>query len=198
LNIAPSKFLSFYFYNIIYRQRFGLFSQPVSNAIGETNRFPRKKANRDPEDGKPIIGPRNFYTRPVKKGRTDGIYFSKQSYVAVGDPYQQLSNVGLRTTLNDEARKLKGGHDHNFKPAKNTRERLYTAKYNYQPLMENTKKKNYRDEEGNVILGPRNFTAIPIKKGKVGRLTSFGGVVPYIADPYDNKKKIAWAELKDH
>jgi len=64
--------------------------------------------------------------------------------------------------------------------------------------MENTKKKNYKDEEGNVILAPRNFTAIPMKKGRVGKLTSFGGVVPYIADPYDNRKKIAWAELKEH
>jgi hypothetical protein len=64
--------------------------------------------------------------------------------------------------------------------------------------MENKKVKRERDEDGKVIIGPRNFTAIPMKEGRVGRLTSFGGIVPYIADPYDNKKKIAWKELKEH
>ena len=54
------------------------------------------------------------------------------------------------------------------------------------------------DADGGVIIGPRNFTTIPMKRGKVGKLTSFGGPVPYVADPYDNKKKIAWAELKAH
>lgn len=79
------------------------------------------------------------------------------------------------------------------------RERLYTAKYEYVPLMEGAKKKPNRDpEDGKPIIGPRNFTAIPMKKGKVGKLTSFGGPIPYIADPYDNKRKIAWKELKDH
>jgi hypothetical protein len=62
---------------------------PVSVAIGETNKYPPKKANRDPEDGKPIIGPRNFYTRPVHAGKDDRIYFSRSSYVACGDPHQQ-------------------------------------------------------------------------------------------------------------
>ena len=58
--------------------------------------------------------------------------------------------------------------------------------------------KHPRDEDGKVITAPRNFTTIPMKKGKVGKLTTFAGPVAYIADPYDNKKKIAWAELKAH
>jgi hypothetical protein len=41
---------------LLYRPRFALFSQAVSNAIGETNKFPKKKANLD-EDGKVITGP---------------------------------------------------------------------------------------------------------------------------------------------
>jgi len=53
-----------------------LFSQPVSNAIGETNKFPKKKANLD-EDGKVIIGPRNFYGKKGKKGKDDSVYFSR-------------------------------------------------------------------------------------------------------------------------
>jgi len=38
------------------KARFGLFSQPVSTAIGDTNAYPSKKANLD-EDGKVITGP---------------------------------------------------------------------------------------------------------------------------------------------
>lgn len=104
----------------------------------------------------------------------------------------------MRTVATEEERKAKGGHDMNFKPAKAAREKLYMMKYEYQPLMEGKKKKNFKDEEGNVITGPRNFTTIPMKRGKVGKLTTFAGPIPYVADPYDNKKKIAWAELQAH
>ena len=103
----------------------------------------------------------------------------------------------MRTVLKD-GHISKGGHDHNFKPAKATREKLYQNKYPNLPLKENQEKKNYRDEEGNVITAPRNFTTIPMRRGKVGKLTTFSGPIQYVADPYDNKKKIAWAELKDH
>lgn len=40
-------------------------------------------------------------------------------------------------------------------------------------------------------MGPRNFTAIPMKRGKVGKLTFFGGQIPYKEDDvYGNKKKL--------
>lgn len=81
------------------RPRFGLFSSAVSLAIGETNMFVPKKgnqllvkhftANKD-EEGKPVIGPRNFTTKPLKKGKTEGVYFAKaSSYLAVGDPFKE-------------------------------------------------------------------------------------------------------------
>ena len=74
-----------------FRPRCGLFSQPVSTAIGETNKFIAKKAEKD-EDGKVIIGPRNFYTTKMKTGMNDNynnnVFFGKQSYISVGDPYQ--------------------------------------------------------------------------------------------------------------
>ena len=107
----------------------------------------------------------------------------------------------MRTVAPDDVRKAKGGHDVNFKPAKApTRKygQLQWTKYEYQPLMEGKVKKPNRDEDGKVVIGPRNFTTIPMKRGKIGKLTTFGGPVPYIADPYDNKKKIAMAELKAH
>ena len=69
-----------------YRPRFGLFSQPVSTCVGETNKFVEKKADKD-EDGKVIIGPRNFYTKKMLRGKTDKVYFGRGSYNAVGDPF---------------------------------------------------------------------------------------------------------------
>ena len=107
-------------------------------AIGETNKFPTKTANKD-EDGRVIVGPRNFYTKRGKGGKDDSVYFSRQSYLCIGDLYKPKSVAGLRTMEKEGFRK--GGHDFNFKPAKNTREKLYKANYGYQPLMQNKQKK---------------------------------------------------------
>jgi hypothetical protein len=100
-------------------------------AIGDTNKFPSKTANKD-EDGRVIVGPRNFYTKREKRGKDDSVYFSRQSYLCIGDLYKQRSTAGLRT-MEKDGFKI-GGHDFNFKPAKNTREKLYHAKYDYMPL----------------------------------------------------------------
>ena len=109
-----------------FRPRFGLFSQPVSNAIGETNKFVEKKRVVD-EDGKVVIGPRNFYTKKMQRGKTDKVYFGQtdqegqrvpQSYNCIGDPFKQNKPSGMRSIAPEEERKAKGGHDHNFKPAK--------------------------------------------------------------------------------
>lgn len=119
------------------------------------------------------------------------MYFSRQSYNCIGDLYKQRSTAGLRTVESEAVRKAKGGHDFNFKPAKNPREKIYKQSYEYMPLKQNQGKKNYRDEEGAVKVGPRNFTTIPMKRGKVGKLTYFGGQVPYKEDDiYGNKKKL--------
>jgi len=130
-NTVSSKFSSHFAHGFIYRPRFGLFSQPVSVAIGETNKFPSKTAHKD-EDGRPIVGPRNFYTKREKRGKDDSVYFSRQSYLCIGDLYKQRSTAGLRTIEKDGWKK--GGHDFNFKPTKNTREKMYQTSYKYMPL----------------------------------------------------------------
>lgn len=113
------------------RQRFGLFSQPVSVAIGDTNKFITTKANRD-EEGRVIIGPRNFYTKKEKKGKIDSVYFLKPSYNASGDPYRPMTaSAGMRSLTKDGF--LKAGHEMNFKPAKIVKEKLYQASYKYLP-----------------------------------------------------------------
>jgi len=94
----------------------------------------------------------------------------------------------MRTILKDAY--LKGGHDKDFRPAKMVHEKMHVATYEYKPLGVD-KKKNFRDAEGAVIVGPISFITNPIKQGKVGKGTTLGGIIPYVEDEYDIKKKIA-------
>jgi hypothetical protein len=49
-------------------------------------------------------------------------------------------------------------------------------------------KKCYKDPEEGVLIGPRNFTTKPLRRGKVGPGTTFGGKIPYMEDDYNRKK----------
>lgn len=60
-------------------------------------------------------------------------------------------------------------------------------------------KKNFKDpEDGSVVIGPRNFTTMPLKKGAVGRNITFGGVIPHKAAGFENGKAANRKELEDH
>ena len=59
-------------------------------------------------------------------------------------------------------------------------------------------KKRYKNEDGEVITAPRNFLTTKPKLGRVGRGTSFGGVIPYTEDDYNVKKKIIRKEMMFH
>jgi hypothetical protein len=54
--------------------RHGMFSIPISTAIGDDTYFVPKVAKRD-QEGAVIIEPRNFTTKNVKKGHTDDVLF---------------------------------------------------------------------------------------------------------------------------
>lgn len=144
--------------------RFGLFSQPGPLGIGDTNKFPKKVAKRDPEDGSVVIGPRNFTTMPLKKGKTDQQLFSAPSYTCREDLYKPPIREVRRSLVKDGH--LKAGHDVAYKPAKTVRETAdYKAAYDHMPEQVFVKK-NYRNpEDGSVVIGPRNFTTKPPKKG---------------------------------
>ena len=73
-----------YNWNLFDRPRFGLFSQPVSTAIGENHMFKSKDRKLD-EDGHVFTGPRNFYTKKAKRGKIDAVLFGKPSYISIGD-----------------------------------------------------------------------------------------------------------------
>jgi hypothetical protein len=87
----------------------------VSNAIGDTFVFKPKKIDID-EDGKVIIGPRNFYTNRTKTGANDKQLFSKPSYNCIGDPFK-MAAIGMTRTTKKNGH-IAAGHDKNFVSAK--------------------------------------------------------------------------------
>lgn len=83
---------------------------------------------------------------------------------------------------------LKAGHEKAFKPTKSLGEKVPKAPYEYIPQGVG-KKKHYRDQDGAVIVGPRNIMTNPIKTGKVGKNTLLGAKLEYIPDDYWASKK---------
>jgi len=59
-------------------------------------------------------------------------------------------------------------------------------------------KKNYKDPDEGVLIGPRNFTTKPLKRGKIGLGVHFGGKIPYMEDDYNAKKKLLKKEMAYH
>jgi hypothetical protein len=130
----------------------------------------------------------------MKVGHTDSILFARPSYVSINNPFVQNALNGMRKFSKDGH--LKAGHDKAFSPAKDPHSKVKAI----FPYMEVgvEKKKNYKDEEGAVIVGPKNFLIMPMKKGKVGKMTTLGGIVPYMEDDYNAKKKIEAKEREYH
>lgn len=133
--------------------------------VSFSNLVTHGSANKD-EEGKPIIGPRNFTTRPTLKGKTEKVYFARAaSYTSIGDPFKEM-NLQMRESVKDGH--LKAGHDRVFRPAKHFRQDDYKASFVHQSDLVEVKK-NYRDEEGKVRIQPRNILTNPPKKGLVGK-----------------------------
>ena len=133
-------------------------------------------ANRD-EDGAVIIQPKNITTMPIKKGNIDKVLLggSNMSYNACGEPYENPAKTSIARRTDMAA--ITSVHEKNWVYAK-------IIKKNYLPPYEHKTDrrdvvKNYRDEEGAVIIAPRNFLTNPIKKGRVGKQTTFSGPIPF-------------------
>ena len=87
-------------------------------------------------------------------------------------------------------------HEKPFRPAKEPPvavKSAYDHKADYAVV-----KKNFKDEEGNVVVAPRNVQTNPPKRGLVGKGTQFGDVLPHMADDYDAAKKLATKKRQDH
>ena len=123
--------------------------------------------------------------------------FEAPGYVSIGDPYKVAQAAGKRHF--EHKTFTKGGHGLDFKPAKFIHEKVpRPALYKYME-QGGVKKKNYKDEEGGVITGPRNFTTNRLKRGKIGKGTSFGGVPEHMPDDIENnRKKLLRKEIDEH
>lgn len=84
---------------------------------------------------------------------------------------------------------LKAGHDRAFKPAKTVPDKPYVALYDHMNDRREIKK-NFRDEDGGVIVGPRNFLTSPPKEGKIAKGTTFERFPEYQADDYNYPRKL--------
>lgn len=116
--------------------------------------------------------------------------------MTIGEPFQNAAHNVLRSTKKDGH--LVAGHEKAFKPAKQPSKDLkpYSA-YDHKADIEH-KKKNYRDEEGNVTIAPRNFLTNPPKKGQVGDKTTFMPPPEHLPDNYNAAKEIAHKERLQH
>jgi len=166
---------------------------PVSNAIGDNNYFPTKKARKD-EEGHVITDPRNFTTKKPKKGHGPDATFTKPVFTSIGDPYKNQASAPMRTHKHEGYKDA--GHDKDFKPAKDTMRKVKADFSHMTDYIE--KKKNRRDAEGAVMTEPKNFLTNPPKKGEVGKGTSFGGNLPHLPEPFDRKRELLTKERIDH
>ena len=98
-----------------------------------------------------MTDPRNFYTKRMRGGKDEGVYFEKGTYNCIGDPFKMAASAMMGRGSGEKDGFRKGGHDFDFKPAKNVREKMYKATYEYMPLQEGAKDaKRCRDADGAV------------------------------------------------
>lgn len=116
----------------------------------------------------------------------------KASYNALGDPFKEAALTMVRKE--DRAQQISNGNEKPFRPAKHVRQPTNAAYDHMQDFAH--LQKDFRDPENprDVLIQPRNFLINPPKVGKVGKQTSFGGIVPYIESEFDRPKEIAKKE----
>lgn len=119
------------------------------------------------ETGKPMTGPRNFYTNKKIQGKTpDAQLFGKPTYISIGDPFKSAAKKIL------EKPETAVDHDLKFKPYGNEKRKV-PKKYPVQWMQESQDLpdvKRFRDPDGgHVVTQLPNVLTGPGKKGKVGR-----------------------------
>lgn len=163
-----------------YKQRFGLFSYSTL-AVGDDSVGRRTKPRRDKE-GAVVIEPKNVSIRPLKRGKTADVYFSKPLFHTIGDPYDKRKSVKPQEQA-AENQDAEGP----FKPAG-----PFDPGYSSYPheASEVYKKKNFRDAEGAVVLPPKNIIARPPKIGNAGSTPNltFGSYPAITNEPYERKR----------
>lgn len=169
-----------------YHPRYGLFSFTGTLAVGDDSIGKRTKPKRD-SDGKVATAPRNFYTKPVKQGKTNDVYFSTPSFHTVGDRYVDPHRILSRTKPSPPKEETPP-----FKPGGPIRT-PYTL-FEHETV-EAAVKKAVKDADGRVVVGPRGFVVSPPKKGQAGATPNLTfSSFPAMNDPFDRKKQLDWEE----
>ena len=128
----------------------------------------------------------------LKKGKGDEALFMRPSYIALGNPFKEAARTLVRKE--DRNRQIEVGNEKAFRPAKHIRQPTNSA---YQHMKDYEQiEKNFRDAEDNgaVIIGPRNIQTNPPKNGRVGKQTTFSGMIPYMEDDFNRPKELANVE----
>jgi hypothetical protein len=81
-----------------------------------------------------------------------------------------VANLGRVT----DAERIKSVHDKMFVPAKVVKQPVKAAYPHVEEKVEI--KKNFRSDEGDVIIGPKNFLTNPCEAGKYYKNTTFNGI----------------------
>merc|ERR1711990_1262137 len=88
-------------------------------------------------------------------------------------------------------------HDRPFRPAKHVR-LSHNAAFDHLTDYKEIKK-NFRNEDGDVVIPPRNVMTSKPKAGNVSMPgASFGGMAEHVPDDYNAPKKLARKELDYH
>ena len=78
------------------------------------------RLNPDSDVKEVYIDPPNIVTGPGKKGKTDGILFSKASYNAIGDTFKEAALTMVRKENREQ--QIAVGNEKPFRPAKHVRQ----------------------------------------------------------------------------
>jgi hypothetical protein len=173
-----------------FKPRFGLFSYSTL-AIGDDSIGRKTKARRD-QEGAVIIAPKNVSIRPLKRGKTADVYFSKPLFHTIGDPFEKRKSPRAG---GDQAAVANQDAEGPFKPAGPFDPGFSSYPHEASDVY---KKKNFRDAEGAVILPPKNILARPPKSGNAGSTPNltFGSYPAITNEPFERKRQLEREERK--
>lgn len=170
-------------------QKYGLFSFSGTLAVSETPYFTKTLSKKNSQ-GKIPTRPKNFMTRPLKRGKTPDVYFSNPGYQSdsVLLKAKNLKSTSKPSTAATIEVPWKPGGLKGEKP----------SSYPYKSE-EPVKRPSRKGPDGMIELGLRNLYTSPPKTGS--GITTPGVLIggnkyDYMSEPYDRKHKIVQEEIK--
>jgi len=177
----------------------GYFGLTSSLAIGDNSYCPiiKRRPKEEEEAAEPM---RQIMAHATKKGNTPDAYFSFETGVSVGDPYQDPGYTvkkGKVMHLNPEAA---------FMPPGKVTQPVNRLGYEYKDHMDSAKDPKEVREKYRDYTPARQILTNPCKKGGGGTLTQgvlfgFGeerGFPEHMPDDYEAPRKLRMKELEEH